>query len=180
MRLSSRCRGRLTPSDISAFTLAATSPKNIPMSDYFRTPVSLSDFLSRAWRIANERAGGLGWFNSFPTGSSRDWETTQQLTMAIQTDLTDRSDGDPSVQLIAPTPTVNVQLIARTTHRLPCHRQPAPFGGVAAGPNKDRNVGLRARVPTRLSACGAAIYVPGLHVPVNTRQHVVKLLVGRR
>ena len=33
--------------------------KNI--SNDFRTPLKLSDFLSRAWRVANDKARELGW-----------------------------------------------------------------------------------------------------------------------
>ena len=35
--------------------------KNIPMTDNIGTPVRLSDFLSHAWAIANDRARDLGW-----------------------------------------------------------------------------------------------------------------------
>jgi hypothetical protein len=35
--------------------------KNIPLADDFRTPLKLSDFLSRAWRAANDKARELGW-----------------------------------------------------------------------------------------------------------------------
>ena len=37
------------------------SARNIPMTDDLRTPLSLSDFLSRAWREANDKARELGW-----------------------------------------------------------------------------------------------------------------------
>jgi hypothetical protein len=43
----------------------ATSPqllaKNISNEDDFRTPLRLSGFLSRAWRMANDKARELGW-----------------------------------------------------------------------------------------------------------------------
>jgi len=35
--------------------------KNIPMTDDNRTPIKLSDFLSHAWAITNDRARELGW-----------------------------------------------------------------------------------------------------------------------
>lgn len=35
--------------------------KNIPMTDDVRTPIKLSDFLSHAWAIANDKARELGW-----------------------------------------------------------------------------------------------------------------------
>jgi hypothetical protein len=35
--------------------------RNISHSDDLRTPVKLSDFLSRAWRVANDKARELGW-----------------------------------------------------------------------------------------------------------------------
>ena len=35
--------------------------KNIPMTDDIGTPVKLSDFLSHAWVIANDKARELGW-----------------------------------------------------------------------------------------------------------------------
>ena len=35
--------------------------KNIPMTDNIGTPVRLSDFLTHAWAIANNRARELGW-----------------------------------------------------------------------------------------------------------------------
>ena len=37
------------------------STKNIPKTDDLRTPLSLSDFLSRAWKEANDKARELGW-----------------------------------------------------------------------------------------------------------------------
>ena len=43
----------------------ASSPqllaRNISHTDDARTPVRLSDFLARAWRVANDRARELGW-----------------------------------------------------------------------------------------------------------------------
>ena len=43
----------------------ASSPqllaKNIPHRDDLQTPIALSDFLSRAWRVANAKARELGW-----------------------------------------------------------------------------------------------------------------------
>jgi hypothetical protein len=35
--------------------------KNIPHRDDLQTPIALSDFLSRAWRVANDKARELGW-----------------------------------------------------------------------------------------------------------------------
>jgi hypothetical protein len=35
--------------------------KHISNEDDFRTPLRLSDFLSRAWRMANDKARELGW-----------------------------------------------------------------------------------------------------------------------
>ena len=35
--------------------------KNIPNRDDLQTPIALSDFLSRAWRVANDKARELGW-----------------------------------------------------------------------------------------------------------------------
>jgi hypothetical protein len=35
--------------------------KNISNEDDFRIPLRLSEFLSRAWAIANDRARELGW-----------------------------------------------------------------------------------------------------------------------
>ena len=35
--------------------------KNISDRDDFRTPPRLSDFLSRAWQMANDKARELGW-----------------------------------------------------------------------------------------------------------------------
>jgi hypothetical protein len=35
--------------------------KNIPMTDDIRTPIELSDFLSHAWAIANDKARELRW-----------------------------------------------------------------------------------------------------------------------
>jgi hypothetical protein len=35
--------------------------RNISQVDDFRTPLKLSDFLSRAWRVANDKARELGW-----------------------------------------------------------------------------------------------------------------------
>ena len=35
--------------------------KNIPHRDDLQTPIPLSDFLSRAWRVANDKARELGW-----------------------------------------------------------------------------------------------------------------------
>jgi hypothetical protein len=35
--------------------------KNISHKDDLRTPVKLSEFLSRAWRVANDKARELGW-----------------------------------------------------------------------------------------------------------------------
>jgi hypothetical protein len=43
----------------------ASSPqllaRNISQTDDLRTPVRLSDFLARAWRVANGKARELGW-----------------------------------------------------------------------------------------------------------------------
>ena len=35
--------------------------KNISHTDDLRIPITLSDFLSRAWGVANDRARELGW-----------------------------------------------------------------------------------------------------------------------
>lgn len=35
--------------------------KNISSSDDFRTDLKLSDFLNRAWQVANDKARQLGW-----------------------------------------------------------------------------------------------------------------------
>ena len=35
--------------------------RNISHTDDLRTPMTLSDFLSRAWRVANDKARELGW-----------------------------------------------------------------------------------------------------------------------
>jgi hypothetical protein len=35
--------------------------RNIAHTDDFRTPLKLSDFLSRAWHAANDKARELGW-----------------------------------------------------------------------------------------------------------------------
>ena len=35
--------------------------KNISNTDDFRTPLKLSDFLSHAWQVANDKARELGW-----------------------------------------------------------------------------------------------------------------------
>jgi hypothetical protein len=35
--------------------------RNISQTDDLRAPTSLSDFLSRAWRVANDKARELGW-----------------------------------------------------------------------------------------------------------------------
>jgi hypothetical protein len=35
--------------------------RNISQADDFRTPLKLSEFLSRAWRVANDKARELGW-----------------------------------------------------------------------------------------------------------------------
>jgi hypothetical protein len=35
--------------------------KNISNTEDLHTPLKLSDFLSRAWRIANDKARELGW-----------------------------------------------------------------------------------------------------------------------
>jgi hypothetical protein len=35
--------------------------RNISQTDDLRTPVRLSDFLARAWRVANGKARELGW-----------------------------------------------------------------------------------------------------------------------
>ena len=35
--------------------------KNILHTDDLRSPITLSDFLSRAWRVANDKARELGW-----------------------------------------------------------------------------------------------------------------------
>ncbi len=47
------------------YFMHANSPqllaKNIPMTEDSRIPLTLSDFLSRAWRIANDKARELGW-----------------------------------------------------------------------------------------------------------------------
>jgi hypothetical protein len=37
------------------------SARHIPMTDDLRTPLKLADFLSRAWRAANDKARELGW-----------------------------------------------------------------------------------------------------------------------
>jgi hypothetical protein len=37
------------------------SARHIPMMDDLRTPLKLSEFLSRAWREANAKARELGW-----------------------------------------------------------------------------------------------------------------------
>jgi hypothetical protein len=37
------------------------SARHIPMKDDLRTPLKLADFLSRAWREANDKARELGW-----------------------------------------------------------------------------------------------------------------------
>jgi hypothetical protein len=37
------------------------SARNIPMTDDLRTPLKLADFLSRAWKEANDKARALGW-----------------------------------------------------------------------------------------------------------------------
>jgi hypothetical protein len=35
--------------------------RNISQIDDLRAPMTLSDFLSRAWRVANDKARELGW-----------------------------------------------------------------------------------------------------------------------
>jgi hypothetical protein len=35
--------------------------KNFPINDDRRVPISQSDFLARAWRLANDKARELGW-----------------------------------------------------------------------------------------------------------------------
>ena len=39
------------------------SARHIPMTEDSRTPLKLSDFLSRAWTKANDKARELGWIS---------------------------------------------------------------------------------------------------------------------